>query len=443
MRMTGSGGAVRPPLADRMRPQILDQVRGQEHLTAPGRLLFQALQSDRLPSLIFWGPPGCGKTTLARIIAAQTRNLFESMSAVMVGVREVRQVVDRAREEKQRSGRATILFMDEIHRFNKGQQDAFLPFVEDGTIILLGATTENPSFELNGALLSRTRVVTLNPLDRDVLTGIIEEALKDEARGLGNRGISLADGVAQRIAETADGDARLALNLLETLVELHRVRDGEPVHLGLDELNAAVAHGTLRHDKSGEAHYNLISALHKSLRGSDVDASLYWLARMLVAGEDGLYVARRLIRFASEDVGNADPQALLITLAAKDAYHFMGRPEGELALAQAVIYLATSPKSNSVYTAYETAKEVAVKKGSLPPPLHLRNAPTQLMKQMGYGRGYQYAHDYEHALVLQEHLPDSLIGHTFYVPVERGYEREIAKRLEYWKKLKKRRQADI
>ncbi|MBF0109541.1 MAG: replication-associated recombination protein A [Magnetococcales bacterium] len=425
-----------PPLADRMRPQTLSQVRGQEHLTGPGRLLDRALAADRLPSLIFWGPPGSGKTTLARIIAGHTRHPFQSMSAVMVGVREVRQVVEQARVERQHTDHPTILFMDEIHRFNKGQQDAFLPFIEDGTIILLGATTENPSFELNGALLSRTQVVQVYPLNVEILMEIIREAAMDPDRGLGNGNLSLSEDVVAAIAETSDGDARFSLNLLETLANLNPSRDGQAVQIGMKELEAAVRNVTLRHDKSGEAHYNLISALHKSLRGSDVDASLYWLARMLVAGEDGLYVARRMIRFASEDIGNADPQALVIALGARDAYHFMGRPEGELALAQAVIYLATAPKSNSAYVAYEAAKKAAVKWGSLPPPLHLRNAPTRLMKEMGYGQGYQYAHDYEHALVHQEHLPDPLIGQTFYVPVQRGYEREIAKRLAYWKKLK-------
>ncbi|HAT51523.1 MAG: replication-associated recombination protein A [Nitrospirae bacterium] len=428
-----------PPLADRMRPRTLGEVRGQEHLTAPGRLLYQALKADHLPSLIFWGPPGCGKTTLARIIAAEVGSHFEPMSAVMAGVRDVRLVVERAKEEKQRAGKATILFVDEIHRFNKGQQDAFLPYVEDGTIILLGATTENPSFELNGALLSRTRVVTLNSLNTEDLVHIIQEAVEDPQRGLGIGKVSLAEGTAQRIAEAADGDARLALNILETLSSIAQAREDGYIELGKEDLESVLLRGVLRHDKSGEAHYNLISALHKSLRSSDVDASLYWLARMLGAGEDGLYVARRLIRFASEDVGNADPQALHVALGAKDAYHFTGRPEGELALAQAVIYLATAPKSNSVYTAYEAAKEAARKWGSLPPPMHLRNAPTALMKELGYGDGYQYAHDYEDALVIQEHFPEPLVGQRYYFPVARGYEREIVKRLAYWQKLKKDR----
>ncbi|MBF0139302.1 MAG: replication-associated recombination protein A [Magnetococcales bacterium] len=430
--------ALLPPLADRMRPCTLAQVRGQEHVTAPGRLLHHAVSSQRLPSLIFWGPPGCGKTTLARIIAAHTEHKFIAMSAVMAGVREVRQVVDQAREEKRYSNRATILFMDEIHRFNKGQQDAFLPVVEDGTIILLGATTENPSFELNGALLSRTKVVTLQALNRDVLLQIIADALADEERGLGG-GIVLAEGVAEALADRADGDARLALNMLETVVGMTTAGADGRLRVGMETMQAALLSTTLKHDKQGEAHYNLISALHKSLRSSDVDAALYWLARMLVAGEDGLYVARRLIRFASEDIGNADPQALQIALAAKESYHFLGRPEGELALAQAVIYLATSPKSNSVYVAYELAKETAQQLGSLPPPLHLRNAPTRLMKELGYGRGYQYAHDYEHALVIQEHMPEGLQDRHFYTPVDRGHEREIAKRLEYWKRLKRKR----
>lgn len=428
------------PLADRLRPTTLDELLGQGHLIGPGRLLSQAIAADRIPSMILWGPPGCGKTTVARLIARQTRLPFEALSAVFAGVKEVRQVVERAKGLAAAGSPGLILFMDEIHRFNKAQQDAFLPPVEDGSIILIGATTENPSFELNGALLSRCRVVTLQPLTEADLILLLQRAVVDPDRGYGSLNLRLEPDLCARIAREAAGDARYALNLLETLVAL----SGEAVRLGvlgLADLESCLQRRAALYDKGGEGHFNLISALHKSLRGSDPDAALYWLARMLEGGEDGLYVARRLVRFASEDIGNADPQALTIALAAKESYHFLGPPEGALALAQAVIYLATAPKSNSVYLAYNAALAAAGGSGHLPPPLQIRNAPTKLMKDLGYGAGYRYPHDHEHGYVAEEYLPEALRGQHFYQPVLRGFEREIAKRLEFWQRLKQRSEA--
>ncbi|MBF0153896.1 MAG: replication-associated recombination protein A [Magnetococcales bacterium] len=432
MKDPGRGPA---PLADRMRPTTLEQILGQEKWTGPGGLIRVALNSDHIPSLILWGPPGCGKTTLARVIAAQTRNRFESVSAVFSGVRELRAVVDRAQVARKSDDVGTILFVDEIHRFNKGQQDAFLPFVEDGTLILIGATTENPSFELNSALLSRCRVVVLAPLSEFAIVALLGKALDDPERGYGTRSVHLEEGVLAEIAQRAGGDARYALNLLETLVELAG-SDPAGRRLGMADLEKSLTQRAALFDKAGEGHYNLISALHKSLRGSDVDASLYWLARMLVAGEDGLYIARRMVRFATEDIGNADPQALAVALHARDAFHFLGSPEGDLALAQAAVYLATAPKSNSVYMAFDAARRLADSTGHLSPLLHILNAPTNLMKKLGYGSGYRYAHDYEGGYVAQDYLPDSLRGERFYQPVERGFEREIARRLSYWQRLR-------
>ncbi|MBF0399905.1 MAG: replication-associated recombination protein A [Magnetococcales bacterium] len=423
------------PLADRMRPTSLEELLGQEPLMGTGGFLTQVLSANRLPSIILWGPPGSGKTTIARLIAKQSSLPFEALSAVFSGVKEVRAVVERAKSPVVAEAGGIILFMDEIHRFNKAQQDAFLPYVEDGTIILLGATTENPSFELNGALLSRCRVVVLNPLPEADLLLLLRRAIADVERGFGKLGLQLDEPLLQRIAHEAEGDGRYALNLLETLVTVSKV-ESNPRPLTLADLAACLHRRAALYDKSADAHFNLISSLHKSLRGSDVDASLYWLARMLAGGEDGLYIARRLIRFAAEDIGNADPQALSITLNAKEAYHFLGSPEGDLVLAQAVVYLATAPKSNSLYTAYQAACAAAKTTGHLLPPLHIRNAPTRLMQELGYGANYRYPHDYEHGYVAEEYLPEALRGQQFYQPIPRGFEREIAKRLAFWQRLK-------
>ncbi|MBF0623568.1 MAG: replication-associated recombination protein A [Magnetococcales bacterium] len=441
--MAGGGPAravsrsLRPPLADRMRPTRLDDMVGQESLTGPGGFLAAALAAEALPSMILWGPPGCGKTTLARVVAGRTRHHFEAFSAVFSGVKDLRGVVERARAVRAAEGRPTLLFVDEIHRFNKSQQDGFLPFVEDGTVVLIGATTENPSFELNNALLSRCRVVVLEPLAEPALLVLLQRAMADGERGLGRPDLTLEEGVLPAIAAQSGGDARHALNLLEAAVA--GLAAGETI-LTRTALQRSLATRAALFDRDGEGHYNLISALHKSLRGSDPDAALYWLARILAGGEDGLYVARRMIRFATEDVGNADPQALALAIQARDAYHFLGPPEGELALAQAAVYLATAPKSNSVYTAWQQARQCAAGSGSLMPPRHILNAPTALMKELGYGAGYRYAHDYEGGYVAQEYLPEPLRGRRFYQPVERGFEREIARRLAWWRRLKEQEQ---
>ncbi|ABK44181.1 Recombination protein MgsA [Magnetococcus marinus MC-1] len=427
---------LRAPLAERMRPRDLAELVGQEELADEGRILHEALCSGHIPSMILWGPPGCGKTTIARMIATQVTLRFESLSAVLAGVKEVRLVVDRAREARV-LGQGTILFVDEIHRFNKAQQDAFLPYVESGDIILIGATTENPSFELNGALLSRCRVVELKPLHEAALVTLLQRALVDQERGLERYKLAVEPEALQHMAQLAAGDGRYALNLLETFVEL-AAKSGvaRGSQLTLERLKNSLQRRAALYDKAGDGHYNLISALHKSLRGSDVDAALYWLARMLEGGEEGLYIARRLVRFATEDVGNADPRALSLAMDARDAYHFLGAPEGELALAQCVVYLATAPKSNSVYTAFKAARKRAIESGAMAPPKHILNAPTATMQALGYGVGYQYAHDYEEGFVAQQYLPDALQGERFYYPVERGFERDIAKRMAYWDKLR-------
>jgi putative ATPase len=410
-----------------MRPRTLDEVVGQQHLIGPGKVLRRALEDGALHSMLLWGPPGTGKTTLARLVAQVAGARFVTFSAVLSGVKEIRQVTADAETERARRGRATILFVDEIHRFNKAQQDAFLPHVEKGTLVLVGATTENPSFEVNAALLSRCRVYVLEPLREEDLVGILSRALTDRERGLGDRGVT-ADAEALRlIAQLSNGDARSALNIVELAVALHGARITEA---GIRE---AAQRKTLLYDKAGEEHYNLISALHKSLRDSDPDGALYWLGRMLEAGEEPLYVARRLVRFASEDIGNADPHALRLALDAKDAYHFLGTPEGELALAQATCYLALAPKSNAVYAAWNAVRDDIREKPAEPVPLHIRNAPTGLMAHLGYGRGYQYAHDAPEALVDQEHLPDALRGRIYYRPVDRGAEKELAERLTRWR----------
>src|SRR5579884_3109543 len=399
------------PLADRMRPRTLDEFIGQEHLVGPGKPLRTQIERDDTGSIIFWGPPGVGKTTLAKIIARMTRAEFIEFSAVLSGIKEIKQVMADA-EKARAYGTRTIVFIDEIHRFNKAQQDAFLPLVEKGNIRLIGATTENPSFEIISALLSRTRVYVLNPLTEDNVVVLLQRALADQERGLGDMGLRAADEILRKIAAYASGDARSAYNVLEIAAGLAKQKN---LHEITDEIvHDALQKRVLRYDKAGEEHYNLISALHKSVRNSDVDASLYWLGRMLEAGEDPLYIARRLVRMAVEDIGMADPQALPITVAARDAYDFLGTPEGELALAQAVAYLALAPKSNAIYTAFGTVTEDVEKTAADPVPLHLRNAPTGLMKAFGYGQGYQYAHDLESKVADMQCLPDNLRNRRYY-----------------------------
>jgi putative ATPase len=431
---SASGAPPAGPLADRMRPHALDEVVGQEHLLGPGRVLRTALERGELHSMILWGPPGSGKTTLASLMARVAGARFVAFSAVLSGVKEIRQVVAEAEVERTRRRVRTILFVDEIHRFNRGQQDAFLPHVEKGTIVLVGATTENPSFEVNSALLSRCRVYVLRPLAEESLITILSAALADRARGLGGAVTATPDAL-RAIARLANGDARAALNVLELAAQLTGPGDA----ITDTTIREAAQRRTLLYDKSGEEHYNLISALHKSLRDSDPDAALYWMTRMLDSGEDPLYVARRLVRFASEDIGNADPQALVLTLAAKEAYDFLGSPEGELALAQATLYLALAPKSNAAYVAYHEARADVDAAPAEPVPLHIRNAPTGLMKDLGYGHGYQYAHDAPDARVDQEHLPASLRGRRYYRPVERGLETELARRLAEWRRWRAER----
>ncbi len=416
------------PLATRMRPRTLDEFVGQEHLVGPGRVLREMIERDELQSIILWGPPGSGKTTLARIIADRTDAAFVPFSAVTEGVPRVREIIREAAERLRATGRRTILFCDEIHRFNRAQQDAFLPHVEAGTIILIGATTENPSFEVNSALLSRSRVLVLDPLSESEVRTICERALADGERGLGGLGLQVDDDALELIAHAADGDARGALAALEIAASMVG-RGGRITRAVAAE---ALPRRYARYDKSGEEHYNLISALHKSVRGSDPDAALYWLARMLDGGEDPLYIARRLVRMAVEDIGMADPRALSVAVAAKDAYHFLGSPEGELALAEAAVYLATAPKSNRVYEAFGQAGRLARETPAEPVPLHIRNAPTRLMKELGYGAGYRYDHHEPDAVAPQEYLPDSLRGRRLYRPSDRGFEAEIGRRLERW-----------
>jgi putative ATPase len=430
--------AAPAPLAERMRPRTFDELVGQEEILAPGKPLREAIERDLLQSLILWGPPGSGKTTLARIIADTTKARFIAFSAVMSGIKEIREVMTAAQQLRKTSGRRTIVFIDEIHRFNKAQQDAFLPRVEAGDIVLIGATTENPSFEVNAALLSRSKVFVLRGLTADEVLRIVERALADPDRGLGGEQAIVEPDALRTIALHANGDARSALNLLELSVAAAPV-DERGRHVDVSRVEQAIQRRALLYDKSGEEHYNLISALHKSMRNSDADAAIYWLARMVEAGEDPLYIARRLVRFASEDIGNADPQALTVAVAAKDAVHFIGMPEGNTALAQAALYMATAPKSNAVYQAYSRAAEDAHHDVAQPVPLHLRNAPTRLMKDLAYGKGYKYAHDEPDAVADMSCLPPALEGRRYYEPAERGFEAEIKRRLDGWEAIRKRR----
>jgi len=419
------------PLAEAMRPQTLEGIVGQDHAVAEGTLLESAIKSGRIPSLIFWGPPGSGKTTLARVIANSTKSHFDAFSAVLAGVKEVRQIIQQAKARLQKDGRRTILFVDEIHRFNKSQQDSFLPHVESGAIILIGATTENPSFEVISALLSRLTVITLHPLGPEDLRAIIERALADEERGLGKTPMNLSDDAMGFIVQTSDGDARRALNALEALTNLDLPEKDGVLQVGLDAARQAVQSKAILYDKAGEEHYNIISAFIKSLRGSDPDAALYYLARMLDAGEDPLFIARRMVILASEDVGNADVRALPLAVATMQAVQMIGLPEAQINLCHCVTYLACAPKSNASYTGLLAAKKEVRETGALPVPMTIRNAPTKLMKELGYGKGYQYDHDRENHHSGQALLPEELTGTRFYNPTEQGHEARVKERLEW------------
>ncbi len=433
--------AAASPLAARMRPRTLEEFRGQEHLLGPGKALRSMIERGDPGSMILWGPPGSGKTTLARLMAEGTNASFVALSAVNEGVATVRQVIKEAKERKAVTGRSTILFCDEIHRFNKAQQDAFLPPVENGTIVLIGATTENPSFEVVRPLLSRAPVFTLKPLSPEHIAEILRSAVADGERGLGSLALHVDDAALEAMARAADGDARRGLGILDTAAGLA----GAGGTVDTPRAEEAVQHRFSVYDKSGEEHYNLISALHKAVRGGDPDGALYWLARMIEGGEDPLYIARRLVRMASEDIGLADPAALGLAIAARDAFHFLGPPEGELALAEAAVYLASAPKSNRTYTAWKAARETARQTPAAPVPLHIRNAPTELMKELGYGEGYRYDPDEPGRIAPQEYLPDEVAGQSFYRPGSAGSEQSIRERLERWKARKqeaRRRDSD-
>ncbi len=431
---------VSQPLAARLRPETIEEYVGQEHLLGRGRVLRRMIEQDRISSMIFWGPPGVGKTTLAQIIARMTQSAFINFSAVTSGIKEIRVVMEKAEKNRQ-IGQRTIVFVDEIHRFNKAQQDAFLPFVEKGSIILIGATTENPSFEVNGALLSRCRVFVLQPLSSDDLTEMLHHALQSP-RGFGGQKIEIAEDLLRLIANFANGDARSALSTLEMVVLNGDLKD-DTVVVTKEILEQCISKKSLLYDKNGEEHYNLISALHKSMRNSDPDAAVYWLARMLEAGEDPLYVARRVTRFASEDVGMADPRALEIAVAAYQACHFIGMPECTVHLTEAVVYMSLAPKSNAMEVAYNTARVDALNMIAEPVPLVIRNAPTKLMKNLNYGKGYQYAHDTEDKLTNMQCLPDSLLGRTYYRPTEEGFEARYKERLQQIKEWKRKHGAKI
>ncbi len=420
------------PLAARMRPGALHEFVGQEHLVGEGHVLRKAIEAGKVPSIILWGPTGSGKTTMAYIIANSTQSHFSPVSAVSAGVADLRRIIEEAKERRKLYKQTTILFIDEIHRFNKSQQDAVLPYVEDGTITLIGATTENPSFEVITPLLSRCQVLALNPLTEDEIQIIIMRALKDELKGLGKLNVELDEDAMLRLIMMSNKDARVALNALEIATATTPPNAEGKRRISLTTIEDAIQHRALPYDRAGDRHYDIISALHKSLRSSDPDAALYWLARMLEAGESPLYIARRMVRFASEDIGMADPQALVVAMAAQQAVHFVGMPEGNLALAEAAVYLATAPKSNSLYQAYSEVQEKIKDGPDEPVPLHLRNPVTPLMKKMDYGKGYKYDHDYPGHFSGQRNLPDSLKGKRFYKPSDQGYEKQVAERLKSW-----------